>query len=139
MASLVDPKLSLPDIWLFDLARGAASRLTFGPLLNAGTVWAPQGDRMAFRTNRKGGMIEFYQMSAVEGGNDEPLLPNDMARRAGVAYSSLTPTDWSSDGQRLAFTTGQPSDIWLLTIADPSKPRQGRGVPGRPDARQLLA
>ena len=122
VASLVDPKLSLPDIWLFDLARGAASRLTFGPLLNAGTVWAPQGDRMAFRTNRKGGMIEFYQMSAVESGNGEPLLPNDMARRAGVSYSSLTPTDWSSDGQHLAFTTGQPADIWLLRIADPSKP-----------------
>ena len=34
-ASLVDPKLSLPDVWLFDLARGAASRLTFGPALNA--------------------------------------------------------------------------------------------------------
>ena len=72
-ASLVDPKLSLPDVWLFDLARGAASRLTFGPVLNAAAVWSPQGDRIAFRTNRKG-VIELYQMSAVEGGNDEPLV-----------------------------------------------------------------
>ena len=128
-ASLVDPKLSLPDVWLFDLARGAASRLTFGPAVNAAAVWAPQGDRIAFRTNRNG-VIELYQMSAVEGGNDEPLVPDEMARRAGVAQSSLTPTDWSTDGQRLAFTTGQPSDIWLLTIADPTKPVKVVASPG---------
>jgi Tol biopolymer transport system component len=129
-ASLVDPKLSLPDVWLFDLARGAASRLTFGPAVNAGAVWSPQGDRIAFRTNRKGGVIELYQMSAVEGGNDEPLVPEDMARRAGVAHSSLIPTDWSSDGQRMAFTTGVPSDIWLLTIADPTRPVKVVASPG---------
>ena len=128
-ASLVDPKLSLPDVWLFDLARGAASRLTFGPLLNADAVWAPQGDRIAFRTNRRG-LIELYQMSAVESGNDEPLLPDEVARRGGAAYANMTPTDWSTDGQRLAFTTGAPSDIWLLTIADPTKPVRVVQSPG---------
>ena len=52
--SLVDPKVSVPDIWVFDLARGAASRLTFGPALSAAPVWSPRGDRIAFRTNRNG-------------------------------------------------------------------------------------
>ncbi len=129
-ASLVDPKLSLPDVWLFDLARGGASRLTFGPVLNASAVWAPQGDRIAFRTNRKGGVIELYQMSAVEGGNDEPLFPGEVARRSGAGHSSMTPTDWSTDGQRLAFTTGATSDIWLLTIADPTRPVKIVASPG---------
>ena len=66
-------------------------------------------------------MIELYQRSAVAGGNDGPLLPEELARKAGVGQSTLLPTDWSADGQRLAFTAG-PSDIWLLTMADPTKP-----------------
>ena len=118
--SLVDPKVSVPDIWVFDLLRRAASRLTFGPALNAAPVWSPQGDRIAFRTNRNG-VLELYQNSAVAGGNDEPLIPGDLARKVGVGHSSLLPTDWSSDGQRLAFTGGEPADIWLLTMADPTK------------------
>ena len=46
----------------------------------------------------------------------------NVARKAGVGQSTLLPTDWSADGQRLAFTAGGPSDIWLLTMADPTKP-----------------
>ena len=128
-ASLVDPKLSLPDVWLFDLVRGSASRLTFGPAINAAAVWSPQGDRIAFRSNRKG-VIELYLMSAIEGGSDEPLVTDEMARRIGVAQSNLIPTDWSSDGERLAFSTGLPSDIWLLTVADPARPVKIVASPG---------
>jgi serine/threonine protein kinase len=128
-ASLVDPKLGVPDIWLFDLVRGGGSRLTFGPALNAAPVWSPQSDRIAFRTNRKG-VIELYQNSAVAGGNDEPLVSEDVARRAGVGQSTLLPTDWSSDGERLALVAGEPSDIWLLTMADPTKPVRFVQSPG---------
>lgn len=129
-ASLVDSKLAVPDIWLFDLARGGESRLTFGPAVNAAVVWSPRDDRIAFRTNRNG-VIELYQKNAIAGGNDEPLLPQEVARRAGVQASTLTPTDWSSDGQRLVFVSGLPSsDIWFLTMADPSKPIKVVDSPG---------
>jgi len=111
----------VPDIWLFDLVRGGGTRLTFGPALNAAPVWSPLGDRIAFRTNRKG-VIELYQKSAVAGGNDEPLFPEDVARNAGVGQSTLLATDWSPDGERLAMTAGRPSDIWLLTVAHPTSP-----------------
>jgi len=127
--SLVDPKLSAPDIWLFDLARGGASRLTFGPALNAAAVWSPQGDRIIFRTNRTG-LLELYQKSAVAGGNDEPLIPEDVARRLGIGQSSLLPTDWSSDGQHVVFAAGGPTDIWLLTMTDPTKPVRVVQSPG---------
>ncbi len=53
-ASLVDPKVSVPNIWLTDLVRGATSRFTLGPALNAGAVWSPDSGRIAFRSNRKG-------------------------------------------------------------------------------------
>jgi Tol biopolymer transport system component len=129
-ASLIDPKLSVPDIWLFDLARGGSSKITFGsaPALNAAAVWSPQGERLAFRSNRMG-LTELFQKDAGGGAEDEPLMTEEVARKAGVGTANLTPTDWSSTGQ-LAFTTGAPSDIWLLTIADPTKPVRIVASPG---------
>jgi Tol biopolymer transport system component len=119
-ASLVNPKLSVPDVWVFDLARGSASQLTFGPAVNAAAVWSPQGDRLVFRSNRTG-VIELYQRNAVAGGNDELLMTPEVARTTGVEVSTLVPTDWSSDG-RLALAVGLPADIWLLTMSDPTRP-----------------
>ena len=123
-ASLVDPKLSLPDIWSTDLVRGGNSRWTFGPSINAAAVWSPNGDRIAFRTNRKG-LTEIYQKRPLAGDSDEPLLLEDVARASGVGSSNLTPTDWSADGRYLAFTSNtgnELSDIFLLPLADPTKP-----------------
>ena len=54
--------------------------------------------------------------------HDEVLIPEAAARGVGVASSSLIPTDWSADGQRLLFGGGEPADIWLLTLAEPAKP-----------------
>jgi Tol biopolymer transport system component len=116
-ASLVDPKVSALDIWLVDLVRGDTSRFTFGPLVNASAVWSPEGGRIGFRTTRKG-VTELYQKSAGGGGNDQPLLPEDTARAAGLAFANLIPSDWSRDGQHIAFTAGLPADVWLLPVAD---------------------
>ena len=52
---LVDPRTGNPDIWLTDLTRGGTSRFTFGPRLNSGPIWSPDGARIVFRTTRKGG------------------------------------------------------------------------------------
>ena len=107
-ASLVDPKLSVPDIWLFDLARGGDLAVH---VRSGAQRRRPSGRRKAtalpFAPIARA-CIELYQKSAVAGGNDQPLVPEDVARRAGVGQSTLLPTDWSSDGQRLAFTSGEP-------------------------------
>ena len=122
-ASLVHPKMGVPDIWLIDLVRGGEQQFTFGPMssLNAAPVWSPDGGRIAFRTNRSG-VTTLYQKSAGAGGNDQPLLPFDVARAAGVSASNLTLSDWSPDGQHIAFASGYPADLWLLPLADNKKP-----------------
>jgi Tol biopolymer transport system component len=122
-ASLVDPKVSVPDIWLTDLGRGGSSRLTFGPALNGSPVWSPDGGRIAFRTNRKG-LTEIYQTTPGAGGNEQPMLPEDAARAAGLLWSNLTPSDWSPDGRHIAFAGNTPSDIWLLPVSDTRNPIQ---------------
>lgn len=116
-ASLVDPKTSMPDIWITDLVRGGSVRITFGPQLNSGPIWSPGGERLAFRTNRKG-VTELYQKSAGAGGSDQPLLTEDVARTSGVGASNLIPSDWSSDGQYLAIASGAPSDLWLAKVRE---------------------
>ena len=121
-ASLVDPKLSVPDIWLTDLVRGGTSRFTFGPaLVNASAVWSPEGERILFRTNRKG-LIELYQKAASAGGNDEPFLLEKPAREGGTGVSTMVPTDWSPDGQYVSISAGEPSDLWLVPVTGDRKP-----------------
>jgi Tol biopolymer transport system component len=122
-ASLIDPKLSVPDIWLTDLVRGGTSRFTFGlgVVNNAAAVWSPGGERIVFRTNRKG-LTELYQKAASAGGNDEPFLLEDLAREASAGGTAITPTDWSPDGKCVVLSTGSPADIWLVPGAGNKKP-----------------
>lgn len=121
-ASLVDPKLSVPDIWLTDLVRGGTSRFTFGPAgINASAVWSPGGERILFRTNRKG-LIELYQKAASAGGNDEPFLLEKPAREGGIGVSTMILTDFSPNGQYVAISAGEPSDLWLVPVTGDRKP-----------------
>ena len=141
--SLVDPKTSLPDIWLADLVRGGATPFTFGPNLNSAPVWSPAGDRIAFRSNRRG-LTEIYEKSSGAGGSDQPFLLEDVARRAGVGSSNMVPTDWSADGKFVALATNAPSDIWLASTGPDKAPARVVGSIGEqmhanfsPDGRFL--
>jgi len=50
-----DPLAPFLDIWVDDLARGTASRFTFGPRSNNSPVWSPDGLHIAFSSNRDSG------------------------------------------------------------------------------------
>jgi serine/threonine protein kinase/Tol biopolymer transport system component len=114
-ASLVDPNVSVPNIWLSDLVRGGTSPFAVGPALNAAAIWSPDGRRIAFRTTRNG-MVEFNLKAAGASGKDEPLLLQP--RTTDLASSNVIPTDWSPDGQHIVFSGGSTSDLWLLPHAD---------------------
>ena len=50
------------DIWIFDSARGTRTRLTFEPGGEAGPIWSPDGQRIAYHGNPSGcsGSAECY-------------------------------------------------------------------------------
>ena len=123
-ASLVDPATSVPDIWMIDLARGGLSRFTFGPVLNSGAVWSPDGAHVVFRSNRKG-LTEIYRKSASSGSvGDVPMVSDDLARAAGLGSSNIIAGDWSADGAHLAIAASSPADIWLVPVDDVRKARR---------------
>jgi serine/threonine-protein kinase len=101
------------DVWLWDTAREALTRLTFEGSSSQPT-WSSDGRTVTFaavRGNRRG-----LFMKAVDGSRrEEPLS----------TIASAVPHSWSPDGKLLAFhqmsrTTGR--DIWLL-------PREGDRMP----------
>jgi hypothetical protein len=95
------------DIYVFDIATGAARRETFDPTNHSGfVVWSPDGKRMAFNTTRQGGGNIF--MKTVGAADDHLFL--------GTANSSW-PSDWSRDGKYILFdrpSEKTQSDVWIV-------------------------
>ena len=81
------------DIWVFDLVRGANSRLTFDSTDHTNPTWSPDGARIAFTSDRKG-IRDLYITSASGGSQDEVLFESK-------AHKSVS--DWSADGQFVLF------------------------------------
>jgi len=96
------------QIWLYDLARDALTRLTFAPGDNVDPVWTPDGKRIVF----KGAGNRLFWQPADGSGAAEALT-------TGPLSSNDIPSSWSPDGQALAFveTIGNQS-VWFLPLQD---------------------
>ena len=94
-------------IWVRDLVRGTAARLTSGPA-HCCPVWAPDGSRIAFRNG-----VQDIGVVAVSGtGGVTMLLANG---------ASNTPTQWMPDGGTILYQSIGPNriDTLLLHLAEP--------------------
>jgi eukaryotic-like serine/threonine-protein kinase len=103
-----DPATKTRDIWIFDLARGGRTRLTFDPADDLGATWSPDGTRIAFTSDRRGGR-EIYQ-KPTNGSQDEELLLESKDRAANAE-------SWSPDGRMLVFNwEGEGVDLYFLPL-----------------------
>ena len=94
------------DVWIYDLVAGRGRQLTVEGSANIFPVWAPDGSRITFASNRLGSMDLFSK--SVVGGDAEVLLRRE---------TSTYPLSWSRDGRFLALYERHPTnnrDILLL-------------------------
>jgi serine/threonine-protein kinase len=95
------------DVWVYDLERKVATRLTFDEGYDADQVWSPDGRLLAFSSNRGTGGNGIY-VKAADGSGDVELLiePGDQP--------GLYPTSWSPDGEWITVWSAD-SDIHVVS------------------------
>ena len=99
------------NLWIYNVSRGTLSRLTTGGGDSYWPVWTPDGQRVAFASNRKG-TNDIYWMPADRSGAGELLMDHQY---------DVTPMAFTPDGKHLIFTQHEPatlSDIWMRSVAD---------------------
>jgi eukaryotic-like serine/threonine-protein kinase len=95
-------------VWIYEIAGGTSMRrLTFGGR-NRAPVWSPDGQWIAFQSDREGDLAIFRQR-ADGNGTAERLTKPDLGARH-------TPQSWSSDGAQLLVTEEKDRGFTLRTL-----------------------
>jgi eukaryotic-like serine/threonine-protein kinase len=102
------------DLWLYDLDGTTALRkLTFGGR-NRFPTWSPDGQRVAFQSDREGDLAIYMARADLAAGAERLSKPE-----AGAAH---IPEDWSSQGDALSFSVARNSrfSLSILRLRDKS-------------------
>ncbi|HEX6716648.1 MAG TPA: S9 family peptidase [Pyrinomonadaceae bacterium] len=86
------------QIWMADIAGKGNVQLTFGEKSSTSPKWSPDGNWIAFTSNRKDNKNNLYLLN-MSGGEAEPLTD---------VKSAVGNFDWSPDGRSIAFTMTDP-------------------------------
>lgn len=111
-------------IWVYDWERDRMTRLTFSGV-DLTPEWHPDGQHLAFVSDRNKGMPGLYWMRADGAGDVVRLTENKNIQ---------WPYSFSPDGKRLAYVEPHPetrTDIWILPLEgnDPDHPKPGKPEP----------
>jgi dipeptidyl aminopeptidase/acylaminoacyl peptidase len=86
------------QIWLANLETRQNTQLTYGDKSSTNPKWSPDGNWIAFTSNRKDNRNNLYLLS-LNGGEAEPLTE---------LKSSVNNFSWSPDGRWIAYTMTDP-------------------------------
>ena len=106
----VDRASNTADLGMLDLGRNFVTALTSSSQTDASPIWSSAGDRLVFRSNRRG-LHELFERPALDGGGERLLHSTTVG---------MYPTDWSPDGRTILFHVLDPAtehDIWRLDVA----------------------
>jgi dipeptidyl aminopeptidase/acylaminoacyl peptidase len=105
------------QLYRYDLASGDITLLTDGKSRNVGAVWAYDGGKIAYGSNRRDGNdIDLWVMNPADSKTDHLL-----AKLEGGGWGAL---DWSPDGQKVLVgneVSAEESYLWLMDAATGEK------------------
>jgi Tol biopolymer transport system component len=97
------------DIWVYEIDRNMANRLTFDPGDEQQIVWSPDERYIAFG-RADGGTVNIYRKMVGGAGAAELLLDSEL---------DTYPTSWHPDGSMMGFDAESPDtswDQWVLPL-----------------------
>ncbi|HLF57846.1 MAG TPA: protein kinase, partial [Thermoanaerobaculia bacterium] len=97
------------DLWIHDLERGLASRLTFDAGDDSTALWSSDGKQIAFTSVRTGSPSGIYLVDPERPGEERLWLPGDAVQ---------WPNCWTPDGKRLIFQRADSAGRVGLWIRD---------------------
>jgi serine/threonine protein kinase len=103
-------------VWVFDLARGTKTRLTFGPTSQFSPAWSPDGKTIFYQSNVGAG-IQIYSKASDGSGSDQTVIESKDGEES-------TPRP-SPDGRYLVYlrrTGTQPLEVWALPLFGDRQP-----------------
>ena len=111
------------DVWTYDAARDALTRLTSDPGVNRSLAWTPNGRRLVYSASRSGGAQNLYWQRA-DGSGD--------ATRLTTSPNPQLPGSWHPSGRVLAFSESRPQTGYDLLILPLEGDEAGGWKPGTP-------
>jgi len=108
--SLIPSNTPNRDIWIYDLARGSASRLSFNDAADNLPLWSRDGTHITY-TNERSSFGDIYIQSSSGLGGEELIPPS-------THDSYKSPNDWTPDGKSLVYMNliSFPS-LWVHDLA----------------------
>ena len=101
------------DVWVYDLTREVATRLTFHDGYDADQIWTPDGEYLIFTSDRDGA-ANLYRKRADGSGDVEVLTEGEM---------QMYPVSLSPDGKlALAEANADTIDIYVISLDGATEP-----------------
>jgi serine/threonine protein kinase len=103
------------DVWTYPSGGGVATRLTTDPGIDAGPIWSPDGQRIAFTSFRRG-HPDVYAKISSGAGSDETILESKSTKYV---------TDWSPDGRFIlvrALDATTNLELWVVPVSGGGAP-----------------
>jgi eukaryotic-like serine/threonine-protein kinase len=99
-----DPDGRRIDIWVYELVRGAAKRLTFDLSAHQAPIWSPDSKQILFTANRELGFL-LYLKNADGSGSEEQM--------ADLGTGLINSWDWSRDRKYVLIRKG--NELWYFS------------------------
>ena len=113
------------DIWVFDLAHGGRTRLTFGGATHLTPSWSADGERIIYARQSGATLMTgtSVRVRLANGGGQEEILLDSEASATGSARTLLSP-QWSIDGRYVVhMEQNGPTDagVWAMPTTGDKK------------------